>query len=116
MTLHDLRASADQQTSRYVSEAVYLAAYAEQGYEWVEGELIKTSPVTLAHYFSNSHLWAYLTAYFNLREIGQVFTQPFLLKMTAQDRNREPDLMVVLNANKDRVKDTHVEGAADILH
>jgi Uma2 family endonuclease len=114
MTLRDLRASSDQQTSRHVSEASYLAEFAEQGYEWVGGELIKVPPVTLAHYYSNSHLWAYLTAYFNLRAIGQVFTQPFLLRMPAQGRNREPDLMVVLNANEQRIKETHIEGAADI--
>jgi Uma2 family endonuclease len=114
MSLHDLLSSSSQRTAQRVSEAAYLAEYAEQGYEWVEGELVQMSPVTLTHYFSAAHLWAYLTAYFNLRPIGLVLTQPFLLRMAALGRNREPDLMVVLNANEQRLKDTYVDGAADI--
>lgn len=47
MTARDTLASTDKQTSRYVTEAVCLAEYAEQGYEWVEGEAITAYVRTL---------------------------------------------------------------------
>lgn len=97
-----------------VSEADYLAQYAERRFEWVDGELIDVSPVTLLHFDLVVYLLMLLKAYMNLNPIGKVYGQPVVMKISADSPNREPDLMVVLNSNPAELTETRLLGAADI--
>ncbi len=97
-----------------VSEQDYLDHWAERHYEWADGELIALSPVKADHNHTLLYLIRLLDAYLSLRPIGQVFIEPFILKLDAH-HYREPDLMVVLNENSvGTLTDTAVIGAADV--
>lgn len=48
-------------TENFVSAEEYMEKYAAEGYEWVNGELIKISPVT----YELDHLVGYLRQLFN---------------------------------------------------
>ena len=97
-----------------VSEAEYMARYAEQRYEWVQGVLVKMSPVSLVHAEIVDYLKMMLRAYFALRPLGRVLGEPFLMRLAAVGVNREPDLQVILGDNRANLKDTYMDGPADI--
>lgn len=90
--------------------------YAAHFYEWVEGVVIEISLVNISH----DRLYAYLRilfeTYFELRPIGRVVGQPFVMRLPAfPDRRREPDLMVILNDNPNTLQDTFMDGPADLV-
>ncbi len=97
-----------------VSLEDYMETYAGQHCEWIEGVVIKM-PGSLKHNDLIFFLRQLLAAYFDLRPLGRVISQPFVMILPAfPKRRREPDLMVVLKTNPRELKDTYLDGAADI--
>ncbi|MGQ9887342.1 MAG: Uma2 family endonuclease [Aggregatilineales bacterium] len=97
-----------------VSEAEYLAQYAEQRYEWAREVVIKKSPVSLIHDKLVAYIRNLFEAYFTLRPIGDVVGDPFVMRLAAAESNREPDLQVILSDNRANLKDAYMDGPADI--
>ncbi len=97
-----------------VSAEDYLAQYAETFHEWVEGVVIKMSPVTLQHDALSSYLRVLFAAYFELSPIDRVLGRPFVMRLDAIGRLREPDLQIILNDNPGELTDTVMIGPADI--
>ena len=98
-----------------VSLEDYMEHYAEHGYEWVEGKVIKVAPIGLRHEEIRDYLRDILKAYFILNPIGRVVGEPFMMRLKEfPKRRREPDLMVILKSNKNTLKETYMDGAADI--
>ncbi len=94
----------------------YLANYAAQHYEYVEGVLVEMSPASLIHNNLIYYVFALLNAYFELTQSGQVVGQPFVMRLPAfPERRREPDLMVILNGNTGTLTPTAMDGAPDIV-
>jgi Uma2 family endonuclease len=97
-----------------VSEAEYMEKYAGDFCEWEDGVVIKMSPVTLKHFLIVQYLENLLEIYFQLRPIGRVLGEPFVLKVTPDSPRREPDLQIILNANSGQLTETAMFGPADI--
>ncbi len=98
-----------------VSLEDYMEHYAADHCEWVEGYVIKMSPAEITHNTLLYYLYQLLSAYFELNPIGRVIGQPFVMRLPAfPRRRREPDLLVVLKANLPQLKDTYLDGPADI--
>lgn len=94
----------------------YMAHYAADHCEWVEGMVIRMTPATLEHNKLIYFLYLLFDTYFELRPIGSVIGQPFVLRLPAvPERRREPDLLIVLNTNPNELKDTYMDGPADIV-
>lgn len=100
-----------------ISEAVYMRDYAEQFCEWVNGTVIKMSPVHDKHNLITQYLIILLNAYLELRPIGQVRHEPFVMRLETEAKrsNREPDLQVILGNNRQNLTPTFMNGAADIV-
>jgi Uma2 family endonuclease len=96
------------------SEEDYLEYYAQHGYEWVKGYLIKMSPVTMLHDFLLRYLRNLLEAYLALNPIGIVLGDRFLQRIERIGSKREPDLQVILHTNPGKLTETAMMGAADI--
>ncbi|MFN8528284.1 MAG: Uma2 family endonuclease [Anaerolineae bacterium] len=96
-----------------VSEDDYMARYAADHCEWVRGFVIKMSPTTDRHWELVFYLGLLLKAYLELRPIGTVRGEPFVMKLS-KDSRREPDLMVILQEHANRLTTTHLQGPADI--
>jgi len=92
----------------------YLEKYAADFCELVEGNVIKMSPVSLRHNLVITYLLTLLGAYFEINPIGRVISQPFVMRMSAVNIAREPDLFVVLDTNPGSLTSTYFEGPADI--
>ncbi len=97
-----------------VSEADYMAVYAADFYEWVEGTVIKMSPVTFNHAEMTNYLYILLRVFFQLKPIGRIVTAPYVMKANAEARRREPDLQIILNTNTGEITPTAMLGPADI--
>lgn len=99
----------------HVSLEDYMEHYAADHCEWVEGYVIKMSPAELQHNRLIQYLYRLLEIYFEFRPMGQVISQPFVMRLPEfPNRRREPDLMVILNTNKNDLKKTYLDGPADI--
>lgn len=98
-----------------VSLEHYMEHYAADHCEWVEGFVIKMSPATLRHNNLIKFLSMLLDIYFELKPIGRTILPPFVMRLPAfPRRRREPDLLVVLNSNPHQLKETYMDGPADI--
>lgn len=105
----------DETSPVEVSLEDYMAHYAADHYEWVEGALIPMSPIHEKHDRLTYFLRMLLEAFFELRPIGQVRSDPFVMRLPEfPKRRREPDLMVVLDSNPHELKATFMDGPADI--
>jgi Uma2 family endonuclease len=98
-----------------VSLEEYMEHYAADHCEWVEGVVIKMSPGTIKHNKIMQYLIHLFNAYFELNPIGALITQPFVMRLAAfPNRRREPDLLVVLKTNPHELKETYMDGPADL--
>lgn len=97
-----------------VSEDEYMERYAENFCEWVDGVVIKMSPVSLKHDQLIDYLRDLLKAYFALKPIGQVIGAPFVMRIKEPRSRREPDLQVILKDNPGTLHKTYMDGAADV--
>ena len=92
----------------------YLEQYDGRRAEWVNGEVIAMSPVTVDHERKRKYLLMVFEAYFALRPIGQVLGEPVVMRLSARPSGREPDLFIHLNNNAAVLRDTYLDGPADI--
>jgi Uma2 family endonuclease len=100
----------------YISAEEYMEKYAELGYEWVEGVVIKMAPVGLRHEEIRDYLRLLLQTYFVFNPVGRVIGEPFVMRLPAfPNRRREPALMVVLQENSQAsLTETYLDGPANI--
>jgi len=97
-----------------VSLEDYMEYYAADYCEWVEGVVIQMA-ASLKHNNLCDYLRLLLAAYFELRPVGRVISQPFVMRLAAfPQRRREPDLLIVLDGNTGKISETYLDGAADI--
>jgi Uma2 family endonuclease len=80
--------------------------------EWVNGEVIMTSPASKKHQNVADFLTSVLRPYVEQREAGVVLSTPFQVKL---EQGREPDLIFVAQAHLDRLLENRVEGAPDLV-
>ncbi len=92
----------------------YMEKYAQFHCEYVEGYVVYMAPSSIGHVDLFQYLLYLFGAFFELRPIGRVISQPFVMKTPAfPDRRREPDLFVVLKNNPHRLEKTFMDDPAD---
>ena len=80
--------------------------------EWVDGRVIMASPAGLEHQLLAGFLYKTLSAYTDFKQLGVVLPPPFQMKLPHS--GREPDVIVVAQAHRDRLKETYLDGPADL--
>ena len=81
--------------------------------EWVDGVVVMTSPASLRHQLIASFLTELLGTYARLHELGRVISAPFQMKLA--NAGREPDVLFIASAHLDRLKQTYLDGPADLV-
>jgi Uma2 family endonuclease len=81
--------------------------------EWIEGEIIMTSPASLQHQDISSLLEILLNFFIEEHNLGKVIRAPFQMKLI--DSGREPDLLFIAKENLGRLQKTYLEGPADLV-
>ncbi|MCQ3931911.1 MAG: Uma2 family endonuclease [Chloroflexi bacterium] len=91
----------------------YLEHYASDFYEWIDGVVIKMTPIHERHDLLTAYLRAIFDTYFALKPLGIVRSAPFSMKLENVPSTREPDLQIILNENPFYTP-TGMQGPADV--
>jgi Uma2 family endonuclease len=83
--------------------------------EWVDGEIIKMSPASSAHQRLVRFLSALLQYFVEYHLLGEILPSPFLMRLADRRSGREPDLLFVTTEHADRVRETYLDGPADLV-
>ncbi|MEO8607810.1 MAG: Uma2 family endonuclease [Chloroflexota bacterium] len=93
----------------------YMQHFAADFAEWVEGDVVKMSPVTDDHDGLFQFLILLLQIYMGDTDEGLIRVAPFVMKITPASPAREPDLQIILKSREAIVHRTMIAGAADIV-
>ena len=83
--------------------------------EWIDGKIIAMSPASAPHQRLVRFLSTLFSAWVEEQTAGEVFLAPFQMKLDVRPSGREPDVLVVTEAHQDRIRDSHLEGPADLV-
>ena len=80
--------------------------------EWVEGEVVMVSPASKWHQDIADFLTSVLRMFVESRQLGVVLSAPFQMKL---ENGREPDLLFIASDHLDRLRETYLDGPADLI-
>jgi Uma2 family endonuclease len=83
--------------------------------EWVNGEVIVLVPASNRHQDLATFLAALLRFFVEARQLGRVLTAPFQMKLGPDLPGREPDVLFIAGERLDRLKNTYLDGPADLV-
>ena len=83
--------------------------------EWIEGRIEYRMPASLAHQLLCKFLLLILELFVSVRNLGTVLDAPFLMKLASRPSGREPDLLFVSDINRARLRDTYLDGPAELV-
>jgi Uma2 family endonuclease len=83
--------------------------------EWVDGEVIILTPASNQHQDLAGFLTALLRLFVEAHGLGVVRPAPFQMKTGADLPGREPDILFIAHDHLDRLKNTYVDGPADLV-
>ena len=80
--------------------------------EWVDGEVVVYSPASKRHQNIADFLLKVMGTYVESHDLGMVVSAPFQMKL---EHGREPDLLFVAQEHLERLKETYLDGPADLV-
>lgn len=80
--------------------------------EWVDGEVVMYSPASKRHQDLADFLTSVLRSFVEQHRLGMILSAPFQMKL---EKGREPDLLFVAQEHLERLKESHLEGPADLV-
>jgi len=81
--------------------------------EWVDGEVVMTSPASDRHQDVVYFLVPLLNRFVRFHGLGKVQGAPFQMKLA--QNGREPDVLFLAAAHADRLRPTYLDGPADLV-
>jgi Uma2 family endonuclease len=81
--------------------------------EWVDGEMITYTPASLKHQQTVMFLAQVMGGYVESHNLGRVVLAPFQMKLAHS--GREPDLIFVATKHLARLRETYLDGPADLV-
>ncbi len=81
--------------------------------EWVDGEIIYKT-VSLIHNNLHHFILKLIGSWVEEAQAGQTLSEPFQMKTGPNLPGRSPDVFVLLNEHRDRLRDNHIAGPADL--
>lgn len=96
-----------------MSEAEYLAL-PDPRVEYIAGEAIFMSPVSLPHVRLSVWLVSYANRLARKTQLGEVFSDTFTVRLSPT-LSRVPDLSFVLRTSKSIIRETYLDGPPDLI-
>ncbi len=103
-------------TAEKISFEEFLRRYDGRHAEWIDGEVELMTPPSILHQKLLGFLHLLLVTFCDYRSLGTVLLAPVAMKIQAgeRERGREPDLIFVNAEHADRIKESFVDGPADL--
>ncbi len=102
--------------SRYLSFDAFLRRdFGERHVEWAGGKVIDMSPVLSYHADMSRFFIAALTTFVEVRQLGKIYAEPYLMRCTDQLPARCPDILFVKSENQNRILREYLDGPADLV-
>ncbi len=92
----------------------FLTRFSEVHAEWHGGRVIRVSN-NAEHNMLLVVLGTLLNLFLGLKQMGVVLSAGVPMRVREERPHREPDLLVVLNAHRERIKQNYLDGAADLV-
>jgi Uma2 family endonuclease len=83
--------------------------------EWVDGEITELVGDNIRHYLLVHFLANLLSRHVDLHDLGRVFIETIVMRISSRPGGRMPDVFFVANEHRGRIKDTFVDGPADMV-
>jgi Uma2 family endonuclease len=83
--------------------------------EWVDGEVVIVASVRLDHQFIMGFLYRLVIGFVERESLGVVLLPSTRMRLPEKPSGREPDLLFVAASHADRLKETYVDGPADLV-
>jgi len=83
--------------------------------EWVDGEVVPMSPASIRHQNLSDFLVALMRAFAEAHDLGVVLSAPIQMKTGPDLAGREPDILFLAHHHRDRLRDSYLEGPADLV-
>ncbi len=83
--------------------------------EWVDGEVIVLTPASRRHQELADFLTQVLGIFVKQQGLGVTLSAPFQMKTGPKLPGREPDLLFVAREHLDRLRETYLDGPADLV-
>lgn len=83
--------------------------------EWVDGEVIVFAPASVRHQSLRDFLLIVLRSIAEATDAGIVLSAPFLMRLPTRPSGRAPDILFVRKEHLDRLRDTYLDGPADLV-
>jgi Uma2 family endonuclease len=83
--------------------------------EWVDGEVQMVSPASNKHQDLARFLTAVLSFYIEAQDLGVIRPAPFSMRLANVPSGREPDILFVANEHRARLKESFLDGPADLV-
>ncbi|CAN5343337.1 Uma2 family endonuclease [soil metagenome] len=83
--------------------------------EWIDGEIITMPGASFEHQTLEKFLLTIMNLYVESKDLGLVISSPFAMKLEAQRRGREPDILFVSKEREHLFKKNYLDGAADLV-
>jgi Uma2 family endonuclease len=80
--------------------------------EWVDGEIVMTSPASARHQQIKMLLVDLMRRFVELHGLGLMMDAPFQVKLPRS--GREPDILFIATAHLNQLKNTYLDGPADL--
>ncbi|MEM9952055.1 MAG: Uma2 family endonuclease [Chloroflexota bacterium] len=93
----------------------FLQRYLGQRVEWHAGKVVKKMSNNEKHQFILSLLHTLLSLYLMFSNKGRVYMDGYQMRLKKDDPARQPDLLIVFNEHKDRIKEQYLDGPADLV-
>lgn len=102
------------ETESKISYEDFLTQYEGKWAEWVDGDVIMVPAASAQHQDIGSFLESLLRLYVEFHNLGKIFRAPFQMKLGPDLPGREPDILYIASSHLDRLKDTYLDGPADM--
>lgn len=84
--------------------------------EWVRGWVRVTSPAARRHQDLGGFLYVLVSFWVERHDLGMVLQPPFQMKLPPPtNTGREPDLLFIRREHLDRLRETYLDGPADLV-
>lgn len=82
--------------------------------EWVDGEIIWMSPVSLVSGNLTHFLSTIILLYVEHHDLGNVFVERILMRLVTRPSGREPDILFVAKERRTILRKKYIDGPADL--